>query len=110
MTEPTFEHDREQLALFFHARDSQAFGTAPWDEIDPIGREQYLGDAEAAMKALQALGWRSLPCDGGCDYNTGPEETCSAHGRPVAEVWEIAQGFARERDAARAALERGGRA
>jgi hypothetical protein len=44
------------------------------------------------------------PCDGGCDYNTGPEETCSAHGRPVAEVWEIAQQYARERDGARMAL------
>lgn len=29
------------------------------------------------------------PCDGGCSVNTGPEETCSAHGRPVAEVWEM---------------------
>lgn len=28
-------------------------------------------------------------CDGGCSYNSGPEETCSLHGRPVAEVWEI---------------------
>jgi hypothetical protein len=55
----TFEEDREQLALFFHARDVQTFGTAPWGEIDPIGREQYLQDAEAAMRALQALGWRA---------------------------------------------------
>lgn len=29
------------------------------------------------------------PCDGGCDYNSGPEETCSRHGRPVAQVWAI---------------------
>lgn len=39
-------------------------------------------------------------CDGGCNYNTGPEETCSRHGRPVAEVWGIVQQIADERDKA----------
>ena len=29
------------------------------------------------------------PCDGGCNVNDGPAEECSAHGRPVADVWEI---------------------
>lgn len=29
------------------------------------------------------------PCDGGCNYLEGPEEACSLHGRPTAEVWEI---------------------
>ena len=38
-------------------------------------------------------------CDGGCNYNSGPEETCSLHGRPVAEVWQIASDVAAERDA-----------
>lgn len=32
---------------------------------------------------------REATCDGGCDYNSGPEEDCSLHGRPVAEVWGI---------------------
>lgn len=31
-----------------------------------------------------------LPCDGGCSYNAGPDETCSRHGRRVREVWGIA--------------------
>ena len=47
------------------------------------------------------------PCDGGCDYNSGPEETCSAHGRPVAEVWQM-EGIALR--ALSAAEERAGQA
>lgn len=38
-----------------------------------------------------------MPCDGGCSYNDGPDETCSAHGRPVAQVWGIANNLGRER-------------
>lgn len=52
---------------------------------------------ELALRVEQLQG-QLPPCDGGCNVNSGPEETCSAHGRPVAEVWEIAQGFATERD------------
>jgi hypothetical protein len=51
-------------------------------------------DGEAAAAALAAAGRfrdSKMPkCDGGCNFDTGPEETCSAHGRPVAEVWQIA--------------------
>jgi hypothetical protein len=44
------------------------------------------------------------PCGGGCDYNSGPEETCSAHGRPVAEVWAIVNKIEAERDKAKEEL------
>ena len=50
----------------------------------------------AEVERLQA---RVGPCDGGCNYETGPEETCSLHGRPVAEVWQIVNDVAAERDA-----------
>jgi hypothetical protein len=29
------------------------------------------------------------PCDGGCNINDGPQEDCSAHGRPVSYVWGL---------------------
>lgn len=48
------------------------------------------------VERLQA---RVGSCDGGCNYETGPEETCSLHGRPVAEVWQIVNDVAAERDA-----------
>lgn len=44
------------------------------------------------------------PCDGGCSYGIGPEETCSAHGRPPAEIWGIVASVAAERDAAQGQL------
>jgi len=44
--------------------------------------------AEAERDRLRA---NEPPCDGGCDWHNGPEETCSAHGRPVAEVWRMQQ-------------------
>ena len=50
----------------------------------------------AEVERLQA---RVGSCDGGCNYNSGPEETCSLHGRPVAEVWQIVNDVAAERDA-----------
>ena len=50
----------------------------------------------AEVERLQA---RVGSCDGGCNYETGPEETCSLHGRPVAEVWQIVNDVAAERDA-----------
>jgi len=34
---------------------------------------------------------QELPCDGGCNYNDGPDETCSRHGRPVSQVWDMYQ-------------------
>jgi len=42
------------------------------------------------------------PCDGGCNYNTGPEEDCSRHGRPVSEVWQIVRDSFDERMTAEA--------
>jgi hypothetical protein len=54
-------------------------------------------EAEREVERLKA---EQPPCDGGCNYNSGPEETCSAHGRPVAEVWDIVEYVARQRDEA----------
>jgi len=43
------------------------------------------------LDELDRLRGQVAPCDGGCDYSSGPEETCSLHGRKVAEVWEIVE-------------------
>ena len=43
-------------------------------------------------------------CDGRCNYQDGPDEMCSLHGRPVAEVWQIVRDVAAERDAKNDAL------
>lgn len=61
-----------------------------------------LDEAERENERLKAA---QPPCDGGCNYNSGPEETCSAHGRPVAEVWSIVEQVAAERNAALAQIE-----
>ena len=45
-------------------------------------------DVAALQARIRQLEAERAKCDGGCDYNSGPEETCSLHGRPVAEVWE----------------------
>ncbi|MBP5800757.1 hypothetical protein J2D78_01540 [Microbacterium maritypicum] len=31
----------------------------------------------------------NFPCDGGCNVNDGPEETCSRHGRSPADLWNL---------------------
>jgi len=46
-------------------------------------------DAEVTEALRTEVARLTLPCDGGCNPNSGPEETCSRHGRKVAEVWEI---------------------
>lgn len=33
----------------------------------------------------------NFPCDGGCGWDTGPEETCSRHGRAPKELWELVE-------------------
>ncbi len=40
----------------------------------------------------------NFPCDGGCNINDGPEETCSRHGRSPRDLWNLL-------DEARAALD-----
>jgi hypothetical protein len=54
----------EQLSLFAQARDARASGAIidgiahpTWDEIDPVGRQEYLADATAIVRAIVALGW-----------------------------------------------------
>jgi len=59
-----------------------------------------LAALEEAEREVERLKSAQHPCDGGCNYNSGPEETCSAHGRPVAEVWNIVEEVARQRDEA----------
>jgi hypothetical protein len=45
-------------------------------------------------------------CDGGCSEDDGPQEDCSLHGRPVAEVWAIVEEVIAQRDEALAKVER----
>jgi len=79
------------------------------DTLEQLRAAQaYAVELEAKNETLrlqvEQLQGELPPCDGGCNYNSGPEETCSAHGRPVAEVWDIAHSFALERDEAQARL------
>ena len=92
--------------------------TGEADECDPIAHVYTDDLAEhiatfdpptvlALIERLERAEAALPPCDGGCDYNSGPEETCSAHGRPVAEVWQM-EGIALR--ALSAAEERAGQA
>jgi len=47
--------------------------------------------APGLLNEIDKLRGQVAPCDGGCDYSSGPEETCSLHGRKVAEVWKIVE-------------------
>lgn len=40
----------------------------------------------------------NFPCDGGCNTNDGPEETCSRHGRSPRDLWERGDYLATQRD------------
>lgn len=60
----------EQLAMFSQARDAREWGAAvdgvfhpTWDEIDPVGRQQYIADATATVRAMVALGWAPKAVD-----------------------------------------------
>lgn len=76
------------------------FGTGMIEHIatfDPptvLALIAHLREAEAKLP----------PCDGGCSYDSGPEETCSAHGRLPAEIWELVSRIAAERDVAQGQL------
>jgi len=63
-------------------------------------------DEEATIKELHRLRADAPPCDGGCNENTGPEESCSLHGRTTADVWEIADRVMAQRDAVQAEAKR----
>ena len=51
-----------------------------------------MSDAEL-IRTLQAenerLRGEMPPCDGYCNEWGGPQEDCSRHGRPVAQVWQM---------------------
>jgi len=63
-------------------------------------------------EALQVLaGWETVweaqfPCDGGCNYNTGPEEQCTRHGRSASELWAAVDEIRAQRDELRAERDR----
>lgn len=46
----------------------------------------------------------AFPCDGGCSPEGGPEETCSLHGRPPAELWDMIRRMNEQRSAVRRAM------
>lgn len=71
--------------------------------LSPTHARRLLDDLDAAEAEVARL---TPPCDGGCSYNDGPAEECSAHGRPVAEVWGIVTEVQRQRDEARAEVAR----
>jgi hypothetical protein len=90
--------------------EGRFLGGSEWKKWWSTGRAQRtlvaLADALEAVTAeretlrlqVEQLQGQLPPCDGGCNYNSGPEETCSAHGRPVAEVWEIVESITANRD------------
>lgn len=81
-------------------------GPLTWDDhggevFDPVNAEHIaafdpptvlaliarLRTAENVVKDYDA----NFPCDGGCNVNDGPEETCSRHGRSPADLWNITE-------------------
>lgn len=94
-----------QYSLAISAGNAPRWGAPDIPHSRDDYREQSLAALEATMQERDTLRAQIPPCDGGCNYNSGPEETCSAHGRPVAEVWEIVQQIGIERDRYRAAIE-----
>lgn len=85
-------------------------GGEPHDPEVQVGQASVIPDAKhmaafdpptvlALIARLREAEAQLPTCDGGCNYNSGPEETCSAHGRPPAQIWEIAEARAAERDA-----------
>lgn len=66
------------------------------DELEVLIAKAREADViKANLESLEAR----YPCDGGCSYEGGPEETCSAHGRTPAEVWKMADDVFKERNA-----------
>ena len=59
----------------------------------------------AEVKQLRALD-AQFPCDGGCNYNTGPEEQCTRHGRSASELWAAVDEIRAQRDELRAERDR----
>jgi len=86
------------------------------DEVCPNPKPIYRSiDNEAVLSLIAALSAKTaevegykqhFPCDRGCNYNDGPQEECSLHGRNPRDLWEVIGGLARERDEARAEVER----
>ena len=63
----------------------------PHHRPDVDYRTALVNAAPDLLDELDQLREQVAPCDGGCDYSSGPEETCSLHGRKVAEVWKIVE-------------------
>lgn len=65
MPDHDLDKDAERLAGFFSRKDAMEFqimGPEPgtlrtWDDLDPIGRENYLKDAQLTLKAIMMMGW-----------------------------------------------------
>lgn len=81
---------------------------SPWHDQAEAARA-YLNRAPDPYQALLTqlhearaeVARLTPPCDGLCNYDSGPEEDCSQHGRPVREVWEIVATVAAQRDEAK---------
>lgn len=67
--QPEIEHAVLQLAMYTQRRDQLVYGrtgdvdedgkvhVTPWEEVDPMGVQQYLEDARVAVNVMLALGW-----------------------------------------------------
>ena len=83
-------------ALIYIRRLADALESAmiPHAECEASGERAgaQLADLKAALEAAEARvkGFEAnFPCDGGCNYDSGPEESCSLHGRNPADLWGI---------------------
>lgn len=103
----TDEETREQLAMYFQARDSAEQGAGvTWEMIGELGWDLYRKDAEVAMGALRALGWapaaalgevRATALEDAADAM--PIDLWATYGRVRREALEGIQTWVRERAA-----------
>lgn len=56
------QHATYQLAIFQHRVDALQYGSGiNWDDMGPIGQEEYLKDADRIVTAMEHLGWTPPP-------------------------------------------------
>lgn len=79
----TAPEDTAELAAFEKIAGTLYRGKV--DEIAALRRiERELRTLRTVVKDYDA----NFPCDGGCNVNDGPEETCSRHGRSPRDLWD----------------------
>lgn len=78
---------------------------AAWHEANRAGEK-----GKRVRRGLEAvadvLANEGAVCDGACDWHTGPDEECSAHGRMPSELWEALDRAGKRRDDALAIIDK----